>query len=120
MEGLWVPIVLFITITIVLSVWLYFRHHTRTELQRTVQMAIEKGQELSPELLDRLGQPKTSGNVDLRRGIIFIGIGAAFAVFAFVLNQDEAIRPLLGISAFPSLLGVAYLGLWRFGDNKGA
>ncbi len=119
MEGLWVPIVLFVTVTIVLSVWLYFRHHTRAELQRTVQMAIEKGQELSPELLDRLGQPRISGDVDLRRGVIFLSIGVAFAIFAFVINEEDAFRPLLGIAAFPSLLGVAYLALWGFADKKG-
>jgi len=120
MEGLWVPIVMFIAIAVVVSVWLHFRHRTRAELQKTVQLAIEKGQELSPELLDRLGQPRTSGHVDLRRGVIFLGIGVAFVIFAFLLNQDDAFRPLLGVAAFPSLLGVAYLTLWRFAGNKEA
>lgn len=120
MEGIWVPIVMFIAIAAVLSAWLYFRHRTRADLQRTVQAAIEKGQELSPELLDRLGQPRVSGEVDLRRGVISISIGIAFVIFAFVLNEEDAVGPLLGVAAFPSVLGIAYLALWGFAGNKDA
>lgn len=114
----WVPIIMFISIAVVLSFWLYFRYRSRSALQQTVQAAIEKGHDLSPELLDRLGQPETSGHADLRRGVIALGLGVAFAIFAVVLDESDAVRPLVGIAAFPSVLGIAYLALWKFAGNK--
>lgn len=118
MEELWIPIVFVIATAIVVSLWIYFRFRARSALQQTVQAAIEKGQDLSPELLDRMGQSRSSVHIDLRRGVISLGIGIAFAIFAFVLNENHAIRPLLAVSAFPFVLGVAYLALWRFAGNK--
>jgi len=115
---MWVPIVLFISTAAVLSFWLYFRSRGRQALQQTVQKAIERGQDLSPELLDRLGQPRTSGHADLRRGVIAIALGVAFAAFGFILDERDAVRPLLATAAFPFLIGVAYLALWRFGGDK--
>jgi len=120
MEGILVPITMFVSVALVLSAWLYFRYRTRNAVQQTVQVAIEKGHELSPELLDRLGQPQTSGHTDLRRGVIAISLGVAFAIFAFVLDDVEATRPMLGVAAFPFIVGVAYLALWRFAGDKDA
>ncbi|MDH3645906.1 MAG: DUF6249 domain-containing protein [Gammaproteobacteria bacterium] len=117
MDEFWIPIVMFVSIAAVLGLWLYFRFRTRSALQLTVRTAIEKGQDLSPELLDRLGQPKSSAYADLRRGVISIGLGAAFAIFAFVLDEQDAVRPLLAVSAFPFAVGVAYLALWMFGGK---
>lgn len=119
-EDLWIPIVMFISIAVVLCCWLYFRFRARDALQKTVQSAIEKGHELSPELLDRLGRPKNSKDADLRRGAIAVAIGVAFAAFAMILDEDDAVRPILASGSFPFLVGVAYLALWRFtGDKEG-
>lgn len=118
MEGILVPITMFVSIALVLSAWLYFRYRARSAVQQTVQVAIEKGHELSPELLDRLGQPQTSGYTDLRRGVIAVSLGVAFAVFALVLDDMEATRALLGVAAFPFIVGVAYLALWRFASDR--
>ncbi len=120
MHEFWIPIVLFVSIAVVLSLWIFFRYRSRSALQQTVQIAIEKGQELSPELLEKLGQPGTSRDSDLRRGVISLGIGIAFAIFALILDEADAIRPLLGVAAFPFMLGVAYLALWAFVGKKGA
>ena len=120
MNEMWIPIILFISIAVVMSLWIYFRYQSRSALQQTVQAAIEKGQDLSPELLEKLGQPGTSRETDLRRGMISVGIGLAFAIFAVVLDEADAVRPLLGVAAFPFMLGVAYLALWGFMGKKGA
>lgn len=118
MSELWIPIVLFTAPAIVVSLWIYFRFRTRSALQQTVQAAIEKGQDLSPELLAQLGHPPSSPNADLRRGVISVALALAFAIFAFVLNEVDAIRPLLGLAAFPFMLGVSYLALWQFTGDK--
>ena len=115
---MWIPIVMFISIAAVLSFWLYLRYRARQALQQTVQKAIERGQDLSPELLDRLGQPRRSEQADLRRGVIAIGLGVAFVAFGLILDERDAVRPLLATAAFPFLIGVAYLALWRFRGNK--
>lgn len=118
----WIPIILFISAAVVLGLWLYFRYRTRQALQETIRVAIEKGQDLSPELLESLGQTKQSGHVDLRRGAVALAIGIAFGVLALVLGpaEPDAVRPMLGVAAFPTLIGVAYLALWLFSRKKDA
>ena len=117
-----VPSVMFIALAVVLGLLLYFRHKNRAELQATVRQAIEQGQQLSPELLERLGQPTQSEHADLRKGAIAIAIALAFAALAFGVSQEdaEALGPMLGIAAFPFLIGLAYVGFWRFAGNKKA
>jgi hypothetical protein len=114
MEIDWVPIIMFLTTGAVFILFFYFRFRTRRELQQTLRAAIDKGAELTPEVLDRLGEPTRPKNADLRRGLIALFVGIGFAVFAVVLGEEEATRPMLAVSAFPFLIGIAYLGLWKF------
>ena len=117
-EGLWVPIGSFIAFTIVFVTVVYFKHKTRLETQRTIRIALEKGSELSPDFIKGLGDPEPPKDRDLRRGLIWTAIGIATALFAVVLDEADAIGPLLGLSSFPTLVGVAYLAMWRFGAGK--
>jgi hypothetical protein len=88
-----------------------FRYRAKRDIQVTYRAAIEQGQELTPELLERLGerQPK---NRDLRRGVVSLFIGLAFVVFGLILGEEDAVRPMIAVGVFPILLGAAYLGLW--------
>ena len=43
-----IPITLFMGLTVVLCLYLWFRFRTRSEMQTTIRTAIDKGQELSP------------------------------------------------------------------------
>ena len=120
--GILVPIVMFIAIAVVLCVYYYMRHRTGEAVQKTVQTAIEQGQELTPEILERLGQapkrkPADLKLADLRRGVILISVGLGIAAFGALVGEDDATRPLLAIGALPFLIGVAYLGLWKFGKS---
>ena len=121
MEGVvavFIPIVSVIVIGAIFASFFYYRHKTRTEIQTTVRAAIERGQELTPEVLERLSDSLNTKFGDLRRGVISIAIGIAFFVFAYFLDQEEAMGPLMGISAFPFLIGIAYIGLWYFTRRK--
>ena len=122
MDDAWIPIILFGSIAVVMGLWLYFRYRSRQAVQQTVRAAIEKGQELSPELLESLGQPKVSGDADLRRGVVSLAIGIAFGILAVVISGEEpdAFRPILGAASFPATIGVAYLALWLFAGKKDA
>ena len=111
-----VPSVMFISLGVVLCFLIYYRHKSRAQVQATVRQAIEQGQQLTPELLERLGEPPRSEHADLRRGAIAVAIALAFAGLALGVGREdtEAVGPMLGIAAFPLLIGLAYIGLWRF------
>lgn len=117
MEIEWVPIVMFASFGVVLSLFFFFRFRIRKEVQHTLRVAIEQGQELTPEVLDRLGE-STSGVADLRRGVLSMAVGIGVAAFGIFLGEEDALRPMLAISAFPFLVGLAYLGLWKFREQK--
>jgi hypothetical protein len=46
--------------------------------------------------------------------MMFIALGLAVVVFAFAVDEGDAVGPLLGLSAFPFFVGVAYLVMWRW------
>ncbi|WP_405229126.1 DUF6249 domain-containing protein [Lentisalinibacter sediminis] len=109
-----VPITLFISIAVVFALAFMYRARQREQIQLTVRQAIDKGQELTPELLEKLGHTGAQPHSDLRRGVIAVAIGLGIGVFGVVLGQEDAMRPLVAIAAIPLLIGVAYLGLWKF------
>jgi hypothetical protein len=117
-EGLWIPIVAFVVIGIVSIMVTYFRHKTRMGTEKTIRLALEKGNELSPEMLDRLANPKKGTGADLRRGMVSVAIGIGFVILGFLVDEDEAIRPMIGIAMFPMFIGFAYLILWRLGERE--
>ena len=109
-----VPVVLFLTIGGVVSLIYYFRYRTRQAIQLTVRTALEQGQTLTPEVLEGLTDSLNSRNADLRRGVISVTVGIALFAFGNLIGEDDARAPLMAISAFPFLVGFAYLGLWFF------
>lgn len=113
-----IAIVLFMVVGTAMTLAFYFRFRTRREVQESVRMAIDKGQELTPELLRSLGEAREPKTADLRRGSISISVGLALIVFALAAGQEDLSRPLMAVSSFPFLLGLAYLGLWRFGHDS--
>jgi hypothetical protein len=108
-----IPISMFLAIVLVVWIVVAFRFKTQQNIQATYRAAIERGQELTPELLDRLGESRPK-NRDLRRGIVLVGLGLGLAVFGLALGEEDAVRPLIAVGALPLLVGVAYLGLWKF------
>lgn len=117
-EAIWVPTVVFGSITIILGLVFMFRHKTRSDVQTTIRAALDKGHELSPELVDRLGHPKPSKDKDLRLGIIWIFVALALIAFGFgIPDDDEVVGIFTGIAAFPGFIGIAYLILHRFTDR---
>ena len=116
--GEFVPMVFFVAIAATYCVKYYFAHRTRQDVLSTVRMALERGQPLTPEMLDRLGQTSRPKNADLRRGVIAVCLGIGLIAFGFILGQPDAFRPLIATGTVPVLLGLAYLALARFGDGN--
>ena len=116
-QGEWVPIASFMAIAFVIVAMYAFRYYARRDMQETIRLAIDKGHELSPELIDRLGEPAKKPGADLRRGIVWLAIGVGFALFGVVLGEEDAVQPLLAVSAFPAVIGIAFLLLSKFGNK---
>ena len=120
MAGEMIPISLFMGLTIVLCLFFWFRYRTRNDMQATIRTAIDKGQELSPEIVDRLGAPKAPEDRDLRLSLLWLAIALGTGVFAFMVpdHGDHAKSALLGMAAFPLFIGLAYLIMWRFAGKS--
>ena len=83
-----------------------------------MRVALERGDPLTPDLLDRLVQAPAPKRTDLRRGVIGIGLGIGLGAFGFIVGEPDAVRPMLAVGLVPLLLGLAYLVLWRLGGDK--
>jgi len=114
MEGIVIPVALFLMLFGIVAVFLYFRHKTRQDMQVTMRAVIESGQPLSAELLEEMTSALQSQRDDLRRGVILLSVGAAILVLAVVSGEAEA----LGVAAFPICIALAYLGLWWVNGRK--
>ena len=114
----WVPIVLFVMLAIVLCAFAWLRFKTKEGMQQTFRAALDKGQELTPEIIDRLGQPKPAKDKDLRLGTIWIAVALGLTAFGFgIPDEDDVARIFMGIAAFPLMIGIAYLILHKFTDR---
>ncbi len=118
MDEMFVPIAMFIMIFGICAVVMFYRFRSRQELQMTVRSAIDSGQALSAEVLSELTSALHPKKNDLRRGMVFVAVGLAFVAFSFAVGEEDAVGPLLGISAFPFFTGIAYLILWSFNRNE--
>lgn len=97
----------------------YFRYRTRADAQVTVRTALEKGQPLTPETLERLMDPiarkLNRREVDCRRGVILVALGVGVAVIGYAITPTW--REALAIAALPFTVGVAYVLLWKFSPD---
>jgi hypothetical protein len=118
-----VPIFLFLSP--VLAIWLFqhFSLKKRVEAFKTIQLAIEKGQPLTPEVLESMAR-LTSPIADLRRGIVFVAIAAGFAAFSTIIGWNatgefrDVVKGLYGVAMFPLFIGLAFLGLHIFANES--
>jgi hypothetical protein len=116
MQEEWIPIIMFLSLAAVLIAMLWFRYRARDGMQQTIRMALDKGHELTPEIIDRLGHPKASKYKDLRLGIIWLAIAVGLALIAVAVPDPSghALRGTLAGAALPFAIGLGYLIMYRF------
>lgn len=115
--GEWIGFAAVIGPVILVAIFFWLRYRNRSELQTTIRAALDKGQELSPEIIDRLGQPKQPKDKDFRLAIIWLAIAVGLVLIGFAVPEEEAFRGTLAGAAFPFTIGIAYAILHRFADH---
>lgn len=120
-EDILVPLFFFATIVLVIYLVSLFNARKRKTIHETIRHAIDAGQPVSSELIEKMSVITDPIRADLRRGVLFIAFGIAFSILAVVIGVEEGkpIVPMFGVSAFPIIMGLAYLGLWA-GAKKNA
>jgi len=118
MEDTIVPVVMFLSAPVIIWVLVYFRFKAKAEFQQTVRLALEKGNELSPELMAHIGEPQPNEHRDLRRGLIWLALSVGTVALAFGVDDEDALNVLLAVATFPFSIGIAFLIMWRFGSGQ--
>ena len=114
MTGEWIGFAAVVGPVILLALFFWIRLKARRDMQDTIRAAIDKGQELSPEVIDRLGHPKQPKDKDMRLAVIWLAIAVGLVLIGFAVPEPEALRGTLAGAAFPFTIGMAYLFLHKF------
>lgn len=123
LEGVLGIVMVFGMPVFIVGIVMYFRARDRAEVQKTIRMAIEKGQPLPPEYLDSLQKSGASMNKiktpvnDIRSGLILMAVALGLVVLDFVKN-DYVFETLSGVAAIPGFIGVALLIMGIVGLNN--
>ena len=107
----------------------YLKSREKREMQATVRHAIDKGQQLPPELIEAMTKDVSSKlpsrTRDIRRGIIWLAVGIGIATFGFLselgwdrTEMENVANGMLGVAAIPITIGLAFIVLSFFNANK--
>jgi Domain of unknown function (DUF6249) len=107
MSEFWIPIILFICIFGIVAVLLFFNSKREESRQATIRAAIERGQELTEEVVKSLTPPK-SNNFGLAFGLPIVGLGIALLIFGMGIGESEA----AWASVFPFFFGMGFVVFW--------
>ncbi len=112
----------FITVIVVIAIIFTTGARKNAERQKTLRMAIERSEDLSPEVMNALQsmqrKPKTPMN-DVRAGLILMAVAGGLVLWRF-MDHGEIGGGLAGIAAVPGMIGVALLILGIVGLNRKA
>ncbi|MFK8013239.1 MAG: DUF6249 domain-containing protein [Marinicellaceae bacterium] len=78
-----------------------------------LEKSIDKGYELTPEMLKSLSQTKSPKMLDLRRGIILLCIAFATFAFGYIIPNDEGATIFRALSLFPGFVGAGFILVWK-------
>ena len=89
-----------------------FRHR---ETQKTIRQAIERGQTLDPETMERLLRadrpPPSNPHGFLVGGIVLLFLGFGLGLMGWFISFDsrDALYPMIGVGSLVGLLGLSLL-----------
>ena len=117
MDGVWVPIVLFIVSGFVAVGWFFFNNKNRNAVMDTVQRAMDTGSDLSPDLLAKLGAALNPKTRDMRRGIVIGSIGLAGLISSLFFNDPDVVSGMRAGSMFPLFIGAGFMLVWKLNKD---
>ena len=126
MKEVLIVLIIFGSIPSIFIAMRYFKSVERQRMAETLKLAIEKGQPLPTEIIEAMssnvrtpGMPP-SPQRDLRTGIVWLGVGIGFGALALALSFEEPdfLYPLLGLAAFPTFIGLAFVALGLLNKPK--
>lgn len=120
MEDTLVPIVLFATVPFIIWAVSHYRYKARVKSSEVMQAMVNKGDTLTPEIIQSLGVKPQNPHGDLKTGVILVAIGLATILFGGAIPDEEAHQVFAGFAMFPLLVGIAYIGFWFFLGRKAA
>ncbi|MGD2131709.1 MAG: hypothetical protein PVI23_02890 [Maricaulaceae bacterium] len=111
---------LFLAVAAVFIAAFYFHYRFKTRFLDALQIALQNGSELTPDLARALEMRS-----DLRRGVVSLTRAAACILLGLAIRvgpdetgEAQAVMMLLiGLSAFPALFGLALIG-FHIGDRR--
>ena len=115
MSELWIPIIGLICLSIIVITNILISSRNKKEVQLTIRQLLDKGEDITPELLERLGTFKSQKIIDLRRGLALASVGLSCILAGFI---GEEIRTGLAVGVFPLLLGAAFFICWKTNNDE--
>ncbi len=108
-----VPGIVFGTMGGIAFLILYFSYRKRRDLLNLVQDAIRSGHTLPNSFLESLeNKKKPTADSDLRKAVLLMAVGPSASVILLIL-ADDAQKGAASIGILPTLLGLAYLFLYK-------
>jgi len=101
---------LFIAPALVIAYFIKSRTAVRLAIQETARLALQQGQQLSPETIESFLKKPRSTESDFRSALIFGAIGIATIIIGFASNDFIAARY---IGLVPLAVGIAYAIHWK-------
>ena len=119
MEDILIPLAALAIGPIIIWITFHYGSKEKEDINRTVRAAIEKGVDLDPDLISKLGaKPKPSPQADLRKGMFLFSLGLAIFIFALLVPEAEAKIIFGGISLLLIFPGAAFLLLHRMSRKE--
>lgn len=127
--AIWIVMIIFGVIAAIVVGPSWLKSREKRDIQQTVRHAIDKGQQLPPELIDAMTREVQgklpSRSRDLRKGIIWTATGIGIGLFSAVSSlgndgwgSENFDNGLLGIACIPLTIGLAFIVLSFFNKNK--
>lgn len=116
MDDLWIPIIFLLSIPLSIYFWLDYGLKRETERQTTIRSAMEKGQELTPELISSLVPTAVKSKYkDLRIGLPIVGLSIGWMLFGYFGVND---REVTWAAAFPLFFGIGFIIAWYISSKE--
>ena len=101
------------TLTLIIVFHMSNCYKLKVKTHELLEKSIEKGIDVTPELIEKLNHEKSPRYKDFRRGIIMACIGAAVFCFSLIIPEDDTSKVFRGLSLLPIFMGAGFLLVWK-------